>query len=337
MRILVILLLLSLSPQAYCQKLKQMAIAFYNVENLFDTINDPNTDDDAFTPKGTYKYTNDIYKQKLHNTAFVIKQIAESGTAPAVVGLAEVENGGVLTDLVNNDQLKVYGYKHISYNSPDPRGIDVALLYQPKLFKPLTSKPIAVRIENNGHTETTRDILFVTGILNGDTVHLFVNHWPSRREGKGETAPKRKQVAAVNKQIIDSLMKRNPLSKIIVIGDLNDDPTDESIVSTLNANSGRERIIPYSLYNPWATLYTSGHGTTAYQNKWNLFDQVIISRAFLKKNNGWQFLKAEIFNKEFLITRSGKQQGYPYRSWRGYHWMNGYSDHLPVLLYLEKH
>lgn len=335
-RILIIPLLLSISLPAYSQRQKQLAIAFYNVENLFDTINDPNTDDDAFSPKGAYKYSSDIYRQKLHNTAFVLRQIAESGTMPAIIGLAEVENADVLTDLVNNDQIKSFGYKHISFDSPDPRGIDVALLYQPKLFKPLASKPVGVKIENNGHAETTRDILFVTGILEGkDTVYLLINHWPSRREGKGETAPKRKQAAAANKRIIDSLMKKNPASKVIVMGDLNDDPTDESIVTTLGANGGRERIMPYTLYNPWASLYTNGQGSTAYQNKWNLFDQIIISRAFLKKGAGWKFSKAGIFNKEFLITRSGKQQGYPYRSWRGYHWMNGYSDHLPVILYLE--
>ncbi|MCD6063089.1 MAG: endonuclease [Flavipsychrobacter sp.] len=338
-RIVISILLLSASSPCFAQKPKQLAIAFYNVENLFDTINDPHTDDDAFTPKGQYKYTANIYRQKLHNTAYVLKQMAETSQAgaPAIIGLAEIENAQVLSELVRNDQIKKYDYKNLSYESHDARGIDVAILYQPKLFKLIDSKPIHLTITNSGHTETTRDILFVTGLLDGkDTMHLLVSHWPSRREGKGETAPKRKQVAAANKRIIDSLMKKNPLSKVIVMGDLNDDPIDESVVNTLNANDGRERIKPYTLFNPWLELYNNGKGTAAFQNRWNLFDQIILSRAFMQKGSSWKFSGAEIFNKEFLLTRSGKQQGFPYRSWRGYHWMNGYSDHLPVLLYLER-
>src|ERR1044071_4202249 len=210
MRIVILVLSLSVSMHVYSQK--QMVIAFYNVENLFDTLDDPATDDNAFTPKGAYKYTTDIYRQKLHNTAFVLKWMAESETPPALIGLAEIENAGVLADLANDEQIKNYGYKSLSFDSPDPRGIDVALLYLPSAFKPIRSKPVNAIIDINGHKETTRDILFITGVVEGkDTIHLLVNHWPSRREGKGETAPKRKQVAAVNRRIVDSLMERNPL------------------------------------------------------------------------------------------------------------------------------
>lgn len=322
----------------YAQKeQKRVAIAFYNVENLFDTINDPSTDDDAFTPKGAYKYTHEMYRKKLHNIAYVLQQIgAKPNSGPALIGLAEIENGMVLQDLVNEKEIKGSGYKYISYDSPDPRGIDVALLYRSKYFRPLASRPLHVRVESNGHSEATRDILYVTGLLDKDTIHILVNHWPSRREGIGETAPKRAQVALANKHIADSLTKKNPKCRIILMGDLNDDPTDVSVATILGAKAGRDGIIPRGLYNPWTDIYLSGQGSVAYRKKWNLFDQVIVSRTLLHKGPGWKFARAEVFDREFLKTYSGKQQGYPFRSWRGYHWMNGYSDHFPVVLYLEK-
>lgn len=318
----------------YAQKKQSIVVVFYNVENLFDTINDPRTDDDAFTPRGSYKYTTNIYKQKVANVAYVLQQMdkAVNGSL-AVVGLAEIENGKVLADVTSHIFLAKKGYKHISFDSPDPRGIDVALLYDPKQFRPLSQKPVNANMKE----EPTRDILYVVGVFGKDTVHILVNHWPSRREGKGETAPKRAQVAATNKRMIDSLVAKNVNAKIILMGDLNDNPDDESAANVLGAKGGRDGVKPRPLYNPFAELYASGAGSAAFQKKWNLFDQVIVSRSFMNKNNkGLRYEKAEVFNRDFLITHSGKQQGYPYRSWRGYQWMNGYSDHLPVIVYFSR-
>lgn len=311
---------------------QQAAIAFYNVENLFDTLNDPATDDDAFTPAGKYKYTDSIYRKKLHNTSYVLGQLAVQSNRPALIGLAEIENDVVLQDLVKEEALKPYGYKYVWHNSADPRGIDVALLYQPKQFRLLGSKAIPVLLQVSRATEHTRDILLVSGLLGSDSVHILVNHWPSRREGKGTTADKRGQAAAIARSIVDSLYARNPKNHIIVMGDLNDDPGDESVARILGARDTETTL----LCNPWLAIHKTGAGSLAYQKKWNLFDQVIISRSLVSPHRGWRFSKAEIFNKDFLVTRSGKQQGYPYRSWLGYFWMNGYSDHFPVVLYLVK-
>jgi hypothetical protein len=314
-------------------KPKACAIAFYNVENLFDTVNDPEKDDDAFTSRGAYHYTSEMYRQKLHNTAFVLKAMVEQTVSggPALLGLAEVESGKVLQDLISQPEIKGV-YQYIWFDSPDPRGIDVALLYRPAVFKLISKK--AVLVSPDG--EATRDILYVIGLLDKDTVHVLVNHWPSRREGKDETASKRKQVAEQDKKLIEKIWKVNPHSHIIVMGDLNDNPSDASVVEVLGAKSSKEEAGKTSLYNPWTAIHAQGTGTQTYKKKWNLFDQVMVSGSFLQSARGWKFTKAEIFDKEFLKVRSGKQQGFPYRSWRGFHWMNGYSDHFPVVIYLEK-
>lgn len=304
-------------------------IAFYNVENLFDTFDDPDTHDEEFTPHGAYRYTEKVYQQKLHNIATVISQL-DNGNAPAIIGLAEVENKTVLKDLIGQYELKSANYQFIHYDSHDGRGIDVALLYKADRFKVLNHEPLKV----HGDGFFGRDILYVSGIINTDTVHILVNHWPSRREGIKESDPKRAVAALANKYITDSLLKNNGASKIIIMGDMNDNPTDESISSVLDAyHPNPEYKTCCFLWNPFLSLYKSGKGTSVYHRKWDLFDQIIISDAFWWKK-GMHFKKAEIFDADY-IRNNYDGDAYPKRSFRGRQWNNGYSDHLPVLMHFS--
>ena len=308
-------------------------IAFYNLENLFDPADDPNKNDDEFTPHGFKHYTPDIYQQKLHNLATVIEKLGTDANkeGAALIGVAEIENDKVLRDLSSQPEIKQRGYRSVWYESPDLRGIDVALLYNPTYFTVVSSRSIPAPF--NG-ADKTRDVLYVSGKLNGEIVHVLVNHWPSRREGKNETAPDRVAVAKVNKRIADSLLKKDAKARIIIMGDLNDNPTDNSLMQTLNAKADKlNTAYPY-LYNPWVSIYRMGKGTAAYNDRWDHFDQIIISSGFF---NGKLLYKSnEIFDRPFLKQQSGKYKGYPHRSFSGHRWLNGYSDHLPVLIYLAQ-
>jgi hypothetical protein len=315
------------------------AIAFYNFENLFDTKDDlSNRGDDDFLPTGIYHYSDEIYQQKLHNLATVIRQLGTEITpdGPALIGTAEIENGKVLRDLAQQQEIRDRNYQFVHFDSKDWRGIDVALLYNPKYFKVLSARAVKVDISRSGEKGgRTRDVLFVTGSLTGDTVNIFVNHWPSRRGGEAASAPLRARAAGVCKTIIDSLMKQNSFSKIILMGDLNDDPVSRSVTHTLGAKGEKRDVPPTGLYNPFYSFYKKGIGTLGYNDSWNLFDQIITSGSFLFNNNRkWQFHKAEVFNRDFLKNKFGRHKGYPHRSFEGNNWINGYSDHFPTLIYL---
>lgn len=303
-------------------------IAFYNVENLFDTIDNPQKNDEEFTPRGRLKYTEEVYKQKINNLAHVINNLpGGTNNSPAIIGLAEIENDNALKDLLNDPQLKEKQYRYILYESPDIRGVDVAMLYDPSVFQVCNTRSIPILLD----IESTRDLLFVSGILFNDTVHILVNHWPSRRGGVSETIDKRIAAAMVNRKVIDSLLNINSSSKIIVMGDFNDNPTSESVVDVLKTSGETSKLSSKVLYNPWLSKYRAGLGTAAYNDHWDLFDQVLLSKQCLK-NKAWKFDKAEIYAPQFLIQQSGKYKGYPLRSFSGTRWMNGYSDHLPVFL-----
>ncbi|RYZ55729.1 MAG: endonuclease/exonuclease/phosphatase family protein [Sphingobacteriales bacterium] len=317
------------------------AVAFYNFENLFDTEDDPkNWGDDEFLPTGPYRYTEEIYQQKLHNLATVLKQLGTEITpdGPAIIGTAEIENGRVLQDLTQQPLIKDRNYKYIHFDSRDSRGIDVAMLYSPKYFQVLEARGLNVDISESGEKGgRTRDILYVRGILAGDTVNVFVNHWPSRRGGEAASAPLRALAASVAKRVIDSLTMRNPDTRVILMGDLNDDPVDASVVKVLGAKGDKEDVRKNGLYNPFTSFYKNGIGTLGYDDRWNLFDQIIISGTFLKAGDDrWRYYKAEVFNREFLKNKFGQWKGYPHRSFDGNNWINGYSDHFPTLIYLVK-
>ncbi len=320
------------------------AIAFYNLENLFDTLNDPYKNDDAFLPKGDHNYNSKIYQKKLHNLATVIKGLATDKASkfqipggPAIIGLCELENASVVRDLINQPELKDRQYRIIHFESPDARGIDVAMIYRPELFTVLSAQSLYVDITNEQSKSKTRDILFTTGIFAGDTIHLMVGHWPSRSGGEAASMWKRERAAAVCKRVIDSLQHLNPEAKIVVMGDLNDDPISPSVAKTLGAIGERTNIKNTELFNPWMSFFKKGIGTLGYNDSWNLFDQIIISGAWINNpNKKWQFNKAEIYNRPFLVSQFGRFKGYPHRSYSGTKWIDGYSDHFPTLLYFTK-
>ncbi len=313
----------------------QTIVAFYNCENFFDTIHDPHKLDEEFTPEGRYHYTGAIYNEKLHNIAAVIQKMVtdEAPQGPAVLGLAEVENDMVLQALIAQPAIARRHYKYVWYNGPDRRGINVALLYNPALFTLISSAPLAVHVGDTGSSHTTRDVLHVYGVLNGDSVHLLVNHWPSRIGGNDETEPKRAAAALVCKQAVTMLLKQN--SKVIVMGDLNENPADSSIDHVLTAKYDSAATSATDIYDPWAEVYTKGAGTLMYQHQWYLFDQIMISGGFLHGRRGLQLDKIEVFTPELITDHRNIYEKVPKRSFAGTYWMHGYSDHFPVLIYLK--
>ncbi len=342
-KLTLLIFLVSFSLFAQSEKTyKVNTIAFYNLENLFDYEDDPITFDDDRTPDGRDHWTKEIYEAKLKNMAKVISEIGldVTGTAPAIIGVCEIENRRVLEDLVNQDPLVQKDYGIVHFDSPDRRGIDVALLYQKKVFTPTHYGKHELKIyDNNDETKRiyTRDQLLVSGMLDGEKIHLIVNHWPSRSGGEARSRPKRIKAAKLNKQIIDSLLSDDPYAKIITMGDFNDDPTSPSIKEVLKAEKKREKVGLKELYNPMEEMYKKGLGTLAWRDGWNLFDQMIISSELLKKDySSYRFYKSGIFNKTYLANPRGRYQGYPYRSFADGGYTGGYSDHFPVYIYLIK-
>ncbi|MGB0789091.1 MAG: endonuclease/exonuclease/phosphatase family protein [Marinirhabdus sp.] len=320
---------------------KVSTVAFYNLENLFDHEDDPLTFDNDRTPDGKDHWTQQMYEAKLKNMARVIAEIGAdvTGNAPAIVGVCEIENRRVLEDLVNEGPLLGKDYGIIQFDSPDRRGIDVALLYQKRLFTPTHFKAHELIIYNdNDKTRRvfTRDQLLVSGIFDGEKIHLIVNHWPSRSGGEARSRPKRMKAAKLNKRIIDSLFSEDPYAKIITMGDFNDDPTSPSIKKVLKTKGRRKKLKIKELYNPMEPMYKKGLGTLAWRDSWNLFDQMIISSELAEKDyTSYRFYKAGIYNKSYLANQQGRYKGYPYRSFVT-HYTGGYSDHFPVYLYLIK-
>lgn len=328
-------------PKAY----KISVIAFYNLENLYDTIDNPIVRDDEFTPKGERNYNADIYLNKIEKLATVLSQLGrdekpESGSpdGPAIIGVAEIENDTVLNDLVKHPLLIKRGYKIVHYDSKDARGVDVALLYNPKYFKPEASAPLFVQLPGGAKDAYyTRDVLWVKGKLDGETIHVYVNHWPSRVGGEERSAPGRAAAAMVCKTHIDSIAAIDGEQKVVIMGDLNDDPISASLTEVLKAKGKLKDVKPGGLYNPWVEMYKKGFGTLAYQDAWGLFDQIVISHPWLnKEQKGFFFFKQVIFNREFLTENRGRYKGYPMRTWDGNTYRGGYSDHFPTYLVMLK-
>jgi hypothetical protein len=321
---------------------KVNAIAFYNLENLFDYEDDPMTFDDDRTPNGKDHWTEEIYHAKLKNMAKVIAEIGSdiSGTTPAIVAVCEIENRRVLEDLLNQEPFLHEDYGIIQFDSPDRRGIDVGLLYRKKLFTPTNFEAHELLIYDDNDISKrifTRDQLLVSGMLDGEKIHIIVNHWPSRRGGEARSRPKRIKAAKLNKRIIDSLFSIDPYAKIITMGDLNDDPLSSSVKEILNTKKNNNNLKMKELYNPMEDMFRKGLGTLAWRDGWNLFDQIIISSELMKKEySSYRFYKAGIYNKPYLANSQGSFKGYPYRSFGNGAFTGGYSDHFPVFVYLIK-
>lgn len=340
-RITIITALILFFLPAYPQgekKVKVLTIAFYNIENLFDTIDQPDVDDAEFLPSGVNKWTPDRYMMKLDNMAEAISQVGSDVTknAPVVLGLSEIENRSVIEDLINTEKLKPYHYEIAHYDSPDERGVDVGLIYQSEWFKMTSSKSFRLNIP--GEPEfLTRDQLLVSGMMDGEEMHFIVNHWPSRRGGEKRSKPYRIAAARLCRSIVDSIIAQNADAKIFIMGDLNDDPVDISVKDALGTVWFEDQLTGKQLFNPMGDLYKKGIGSLAYRDSWNLFDQIIMTKAALKTDgSSYHFYKAKVFNKEFLIQQDGQFKGYPFRTYVGNTFMGGYSDHFPVYVYLVK-
>lgn len=318
------------------------SVAFYNLENLFDIYDDPKTFDDDRTPQGKDHWTESRYREKVKNMAHAISQIglSETNAPPALLGVCEIENLQVLEDLIAEPALEPFNYGIIHYDSPDLRGIDVALLYQKELFTPehsVSHELILHDPEEPGKRVYTRDQLVVTGLLQGERIHVIVNHWPSRSGGEKASSPKREKAAHLNRQIVDSIFRTDPYARIISVGDFNDDPHNKSVKKVLGAKSDKKQVGFKELYNPMAALAKKGIGSLAYRDGWNLFDQVILSAALLEPDySRYTYFKAGIFNDQFLVTPSGQYKGYPFRSFSDGGFTGGYSDHFPVYVLLIK-
>lgn len=322
------------------QNYKTVVVAFYNLENFYDTVDNPKVNDDDFTPKGEKNYNSSIYLSKVQHLATVISQIGTdiNPDGPALLGGAEIENDTVLSDLVKNPLISNRHYSFVHYDSRDLRGVDVALIYNPKYFKVEDSKKLFVRLPAGAKESFfTRDVLWVKGKLDGETVHVFVNHWPSRLGGEERSAPARAAAALVCKNFADSIQKAEPNAKIIIMGDLNDDPVSPSLMEVLNAKGKEEQVQPDGLFNPWVEMYKKGYGTLAYQDAWGLFDQILINYPWLDKNQtGYFYYHQHIFNKQYMIENNGKYRGYPMRTWDGNSYRGGYSDHFPTYVVMVK-
>ena len=295
-----------------------------------------------FTPKSNKNYTYNIYQQKLKNIAQVISEIGSkyTKTAPAVVGLVEVENRQVVEALTQQDALKKYDYGVVHYNSFDARGIDVALIYQKKRFTVTNSyKKELVLFREDGKREYTRDLLVVSGILDGEKVAFFVNHWPSRRGGEAVSMPKRNAAAALLKQEMDALREKNPNIKLIAMGDFNDDPISPSFKNHLKAvGDEKELNEEYPYFNPMYKMYKKGVASLAYRDAPNLFDQIIYSKNLVSNSSAEEYTvyRTEVYAPAYLINKQGNYKGYPFRSWDGDKFTGGYSDHFPIFTILQK-
>ena len=306
-------------------------IAFYNTENLFDVYVDTKTPDNDFLPKAAKNWTQQRYERKIYKLGSVIAKIGFDTVQkpPVLIGLAEVENDTVLNDLIESEELKSFNYGFIHYDSLDERGIDVALLYNKDEFVVENSKAIPIHIEEtSGKTDFTRDILVVSGLLNKNKVHVLVNHWPSRHEGRDETEFKRMVAASQLTDIINSIIKEDCNSQIIIMGDFNDNPNSQSMLALKNNNG---------LVNTMESVWSYSRGSVNHNFAWILFDQVLLTTNFLDEGSGpFKFLKSDIFDEKFLTQNDGKFKGQPYRTYVGKKYKGGYSDHFPVYVQIKK-
>lgn len=306
-------------------------IAFYNLENLFDLNDDKYTRDDDFLDSSVKKWTPKRYKNKLRKLGFAISNIGrrETGKHPAIVGLAEVENAKVIEDLLASKHLEEHSYDYVHYDSMDERGIDVGLIYNRAVFELITSETYSLELAtDDDYPDYTRDILLVTGLLEGEKIHVIVNHWSSRREGEKETEHKRLTASNKVAEIITAIRNEEADAKIVIVGDFNDEPFNASI---------KNLVLGLNLFNPMENLRSYSRGTSNHNQKWNLFDQIFFTTNFLKSSKDlFEFFKANIFDEDFLKLFNGRYKGSPFRTYVGKKYKGGYSDHFPVYAVFKK-
>lgn len=357
-----LIVMLSISIKAQDKKYKIRTVAFYNFENLFDTINQANFDEE-WLPYGLQHWTGKKYRQKLENLSRVIMQIGvndQQKEVPTFVGCSEIENRGVLEDLIKQPNLIDSDYGIVHFDSPDKRGVDVGLLYRKAYFKPTSfiNIPLLVyrgqakkgakkEIETeqdkadldkmevaNNNRFYTRNILLVTGLLDGEEINILVNHWPSRSGGEKRTSAFREEAGRLNRKIMDSIYKLNPNAKIITMGDFNDGAYNKSIKKGIRAKLKKSEVEVFGIYNPFEQMAKDGKASLFYRDAGDIFDQIMVSEPLVKDDySSFRYWKAGIYSKPFMIQTSGQYKGYPLR-----HSANevGFSDHFPVYIYLIK-
>jgi hypothetical protein len=339
--LLTLFLVLATSASAQEKKFACYAVGFYNQENLFDTIHDVGKNDYEFLPNGSYKWNSMKYLSKLKNMSRALADIGTDrlpGIGASIIGLSEVENDRVLDDLTAQAPLKERGYRYVHIEGPDQRGIDCALLYNPRFFTPESSHLYPYVYEPKDSMHHTRGFLTVRGRIAGEGLTVIVCHWPSRFAGSYYRERAGSQVKALK----DSLAKADPSMKFLIMGDMNDDPIDKSMSESLGARQNIKDVGPNDLFNPWWNILTKERrGTLFYQGNWNLFDQIVLSPNLLNKNgekdfSTLKFFRNDIVYRDYLIQQEGKYKGSPLRTTGGGAWLNGFSDHLPVVIYLVK-
>lgn len=302
------------------------SIAFYNLENLFDPLENDQTLDKDFTPGGIYNWDDIKYRQKIENLAITISKIGlnRSDTPPVLIGVCEVENKSCLEDLVQSDALKKFDYGYVFHKSPDQRGIHVALLYQKKHFQKIDDKAISVNFINQAKEERTRDIIHVKGCLFGKTVHLILNHWPSRTDGTQKTNHKRMSASIIVQNIIEEINNDDKAAKIIIMGDFNDEPSSDSL----------KAYVQNGFFNPMESFEKQNKGSVKFKGKWIMFDQILFNKN-LSDADWFDYQSTQIYVEPCLIQKSGRYRGSPKRTYVGNYYQGGYSDHFPVFIYFN--
>ena len=319
------------------QPYNKAVVGFYNVENLFDTIDDPLKNDEQFLPDGDYRWGTVRYNAKLQALSRVIVELAKLDGGLVVLGVSEVENEQVLQDLVATDLLKPYHLSVCHHESPDRRGVDVSFLYDASRFKILSTRAFPTIVPNNPDF-ITRDQWLMTGVLDGvDTLDIVVNHWPSKSGGEQRSLPGRLAAGKLGRSIADSVLHSRLNAKFIYMGDLNDNPSSQCILKEMDTKTKPEKLTPYDLYNPMWKLFRDGYASYVYRDSPEMLDNIIISGSLVNAAPGtYKFRSANIFRKDFMFTQMGSYTGYPFRTFAGGNYQGGYSDHLPVYIILVR-
>lgn len=343
-------LLLSLTACAGGKgKTNSYVLGFYNLENLFDTYHDEGKNDYEFLPDGANKWTEAKYEKKLHNMATVIRAMAdENKTFHTILGVSEIENRHVLEDLVGQPEIADANYQIVHYDGPDRRGVDVALLYRPDQFKVLDSESIPFDFNSSKIKFTldqeaqeyfrTRDILMVRGMLGNEMFAFFVAHLPSRIGGKGMDL--RARGAEIIYENSLKLMKKYPGIKIMVMGDMNDNPTDESMTVYMHGKESVSQVGKEDFFSPFTSMLKAGYGSLAYRGDWNIYDIILVNEALVNARPGElkiiPIVKGQyygrVFNKPFMTNQSGQYKGTPFRTFSNGAFIGGYSDHYPTYI-----
>lgn len=347
-----ILLAVLMLPAGADTPSKNYVLGFYNLENLFDIYDDPAKNDEEFLPEGKNKWTETKYKKKLHNMATVIGEMAKAnGVFHTILGVSEIENRLVLEDLVSQPEIASANYQIVHYDGPDMRGVDVALLYRPDQFTYLGSESIPFtfdsEIEFSMSEEMqalfkTRDILMVRGKIDGEEFAVYVAHLPSRVGGKGGDLRSRGAEIIYNHAM--GMMQKYPGIKIVVMGDMNDNPTDVSMAGYLHGKERPDQVGKEDFFSPFLSMLKNGYGSLAYQGEWSIYDLILVNETLLNAPDGGLKIRplgkkgnyGVVFKRPFMITQKGQYKGYPFRTFSNGSFIGGYSDHFPTFIVVGK-